>query len=510
MSTAIYREDDQNITRHSHFLLRAALIFLSTPVVLFALSWLNFGAALLLTILVVYTLVTSWTHAGQPIPLFRSAAEIFEKHSPAFAVLLIWCALSGTGGIGFQNSDYAASNALLKDLIENRWPLYLRPDVPLVYYVLYYLPAAGIGKILGWQAANVFLFVWTYAGLIIVWSLFSLAARLDSLSQTRKLLAVLLFIIFGGWDFFGSLLNYPQGTLQIGSHIEWWAAIGQFSSNTTLLFWVPQHVLAPWMVTAAILLTLRNGAGGTFIWFMAAMSFLWSPVASLGLLPFLFICQIRLMADRNFMVNITAANFFVGPMLAAAAFLFYSSNSFSFPSGWQFGEPAFARNYTLLILLEALAVAFPFFSQHLRAKIYLNQIDIPPPIKLNRTEKTLGWSALAMLMILPAYKVGIMNDLCMRASVPALMILFFFWIRILRKEFTFQYIPLAVTFIAAILGSGSAFQEVQRSLSNYSARIVPMEKVSTLLNNPDNSVIEQRAGKAESLFWKWLGPQRDK
>jgi hypothetical protein len=103
-----------------------------------------------------------------------------------------------------------------------------------------------------------------------------------------------------------------------------------------------------------------------------------------------------------------------------------------------------------------------------------------------------------------------MNDLCMRASAPALMILFFFWIRILRKEFTFQYIPLAVTFIVAILGSGSAFQEIQRSLSNYSARIIPMEKVSTLLNNPDNSVIEQRAGKADSLFWKWLGPQRDK
>lgn len=510
MSTAIYRDDDQNVTRRSHFILRAALLYLSTPVVLFALSWFNFGAALLLTILVIYALVTGWTHAVQPIPLFSTAAEIFEKHSLTFAVLLIWCALSGTGGIGFQNSDYAASNALLKDLIENRWPLYLRTDVPLVYYVLYYLPAAGIGKILGWQAANLLLFAWTYVGLVIVWSLFSLAARLDSLSQTRRAIAVLLFIVFGGWDFFGALLNYPQGTLQIGSHIEWWAAIGQFSSNTTLLFWVPQHVLAPWITTAAILLTLRNGAGGTFIWFMAAMSFLWSPIASLGLLPFLLLCQIRLLADRNFMVNITAANFFVGPMLAAAAFFFYSSNSFSFPSNWQFDESGFERNYPLLIVLEAIAVALPFFSQHLRAKIYLNQINIPPPLKLNRTEKALGWSALAMLLILPAYKIGIMNDLCMRASAPALLVLFFFWVRILRKEFTFQHIPLAVTAVVAVFGSGSAFQEIQRSLGNYSAQIIPMEKVSSLLNNPDNSVVEQRAGKADSLFWKWLGPQRDK
>lgn len=320
----------------------------------------------------------------------------------------------------------------------------------------------------------------------------------------------MLFIFFGGWDFFGALLNYPEGTLRPGTHIEWWAAIGQFSSNTTLLFWVPQHVLAPWIVTSAILLALRNGAGGAFIWFMAALSFLWSPIASLGLLPFLSIYQLRLFSERNFMINMTAANLFAGPILAAAGFMFYAYNSFSFPNGWQFGESGFARNYTLLILFEALAVALPFFSQHLKGKIYLNQIDIPPPLKLGKTEKTLGWSALAMLLILPAYKVGIMNDLCMRASAPSLLILFFFWVRMLRKEFTLQHAPLAMTVIVAVFGSGSALQEIQRSVSRYSFPIVEQNKVSTLLNNPDNSVIEQRAGRSDSLFWKWLGPHRDR
>jgi hypothetical protein len=274
-----------------------------------------------------------------------------------------------------------------------------------------------------------------------------------------------------------------------------------------LLFWVPQHALAPWIVTAAILLVLERNLGQSLIWFLAAMSLLWSPVASLGLLPFLLIIAVREFRAGSFQSMFTAANLFAGPTLAAVAILFYSSNAFRFPAGWQFTTPGFATNFLLLLLFETLFVALPFFSQHLRAKVYLNQIDLPPPIKLNGSQKIMAWTAILVLILLPTYKMGFMNDLCMRASIPALLILLSFWVRILRREFTYQYFPMAVTMVCLLLGSGSAINEINRSLANYQLGIAKIDNVATLMNDPRNEIVEQRAGKTDSIFWRWLGPQ---
>lgn len=507
MSTAVYREDEEVVADTALWLLFAAAIYLGLPVIMFSGWWLNAGAAIISIALVLHALLSQPRPTGVRNNLWKIPASLIQKNALAFVLLFVWCALSGTGGFGFQNSDYAASNALLKDLTQNPWPLKLREGVPLVYYVVYYLPAAFVGKYLGWQHANNFIFFWTYIGLMISWCMFSLAMRLDDLSFGRRLLSILVFILFGGFDFLGALLSYGNGALTPGLHIEWWASLGQFSSTTTLLFWVPQHTLAPWIVTSAILLVLERQIGQQIIWLLAAMSLLWSPVASLGLLPFLVILAVRELRTGNIQNMLSSANLFAGPTLAATAMLFYSSNAFKFPSNWQFSAPGFTRNFLLLFFLETVFVALPFFSQHLKAKVYLNQIDLPPPAKLTALQKVTGWTAILALLVLPTYKMGFMNDLCMRASIPALMFLLSFWVRILRREFTYQYIPMTVTLLCLLLGSGSAINEINRALANYQFGIPKIDNVATLLNDPQNEITEQRAGKSDSIFWRWLGPQ---
>lgn len=509
MSTAVYRENETVLAAHSRFLLAVSKVYLALPALLFSLWWLNTGGAVIGTLLLLYGVFFGTSSENQDSSFYQAAIDVFKNNAAVALLLLFWCALSGTGGIGFQNSDYAASNALLKDLVQNPWPLQMNGNVPMVYYVLYYLPAALVGKLFGWQAANLFLFIWTYFGLLLLWSLFSLATRIDQLSAGRKLLAASAFILFGGWDFFGALITYGSERLSVGTHIEWWASIGQFSSSTTLLFWVPQHVIAPWIVTASLLLTLQRDVGQGVIWFLAALSFLWSPIASLGLLPFLGLCAVRDFRAGRIEANFSVANVFVGPALALIGLLFYSSNAFKFPNSWQFTEPDFFRNYILLFIFEALAIALPFFSQHLRAQVYLNQIDLPPPVRLTPTEKIMGWIALASLFILPLYKMGFMNDLCMRASVPALLVLFSFWVRVLRREFSYQYFPIAVLFFCTLIGSGSAIQEILRSTNNFSIQVPDVNNVSSLLNSSDNSIIDQRAGNKNSFFWKWFGPHKE-
>ncbi|NBO39106.1 hypothetical protein EBU99_11045 [bacterium] len=510
MSTAVYKEDEQAITQSGIWLVRACLVYLSLPILIFVSYWLNTGAALLFATLLIYGSYVSWSSEEPPGSAYEVFANLMTTHAIPFCLFFVWCALSGTGGIGFQNTDYAASNALLKDLIENPWPLQMKGNIPLVYYVSYYLPAALIGKLTNWTIANLFIFIWTFVGLSLVWSVLCLALKLTTLSRAKLTFAAFIFILFGGWDILGAALTYSSEILTPGTHIEWWASIGQFSSNTTLLFWVPQHVIAPWLMTSLLLLLLHRGIGHKSVLFLAACAFLWSPIACLGLLPFiaaLFVRDIFTDKGANFL---SSANFFVPPFVALLGFLFYSSNAFNFPNEWQFSHPNFWRNYSLLFLFEILPIAVPFLVQHRKAKIFLNEINLPPPLNLSRMEKLFGWIALLSLVILPFYKMGIMNDLCMRASIPGLFILMSFWLRVFRKEFTFEYIPLAAVFICTILGAGSAVSEIYRSFANYDVKIPDARSVGSLLTNPENSVIEQRAGNPNAFFWHWLGPINQK
>lgn len=508
MSTAVSAEVQELDKEVAHWLTTLALIYLSLPVFSFLFYWLNPGAAVFFSAILFSAIGLIWKARPTQyrIPFFHFVKIIFQSNSVVFLIFLIWLSLSGTGGIGFQNSDYAASNALLKDLIDNPWPLHLREKVPIVYYFFYYLPAAHIGKWLGWEAANLFIFAWSFLGMATIWSVLSLALRLENLGLSRQCLASAIFIFFGGWDLLGALTTNNSQYLEPGAHIEWWAGIGQFSSHTTLLFWVPQHVIAPWLATSFLLLAILRNIERTAVPTIAALSFLWSPIASLGLLPFLIILAIFDGKENKWTSMSKVSSILIAPILATLGVLYYSSNAFRFPSEWQLSHPGFKSSYFLLIFLECIPLSIPFLFQHLKQKIFLTKLSLPPPLKLTIKEKVLGWTSLASLLVFPLYKMGIMNDLCMRASIPPLLVLCSFSLKVIRREFTFQYLQYAAVAFCFILGAGTAINEIIRSIQFYSVGIPPREKISSLINSPENSVIEQRAGNSSAFFWHWLGP----
>lgn len=512
MSTHIEGEDSLNQLRAARWFERAITLYLGTPVFLFLLNWLNAGAALFSTLLLGFAIYSSWhselfSDASQ---LLRRIKENIGENKVAYAVVFFWCCFSGIGGAGFQNTDYAASNALLKDLIENEWPLTLSEKKPLVYYVPYYLPAAIIGKLFNWHTAQIAIFVWSYLGLTLMWNILSAALDLKKNSNLRVFLAVSMFILFGGWDILGVLLNDNYVGAHLGTHIEWWPEIAQFSSHTTLLFWVPQHAIAPWILTSYILFLLNKKHSSHSILLYAAYSFLWSPIASLGLLPFIAILLVREFNANHMKLFKVTNNFFIAPTFALLGLLFYSSNSIQFPHHWQLGEPNFFERYLQLVLLEILPLALPFLLQNLRQKLFLNQITLPPPFKLSHTEKLLGWTSISILFLLPLYKMGIMNDLAMRASIPALLVLCGFYLKILRAEFSLQFKQIIPTAVCIVIGSGSAISEIYRSVQYFSFRAPSLAAVGTLRNQEGNATVEQRAGNADSLFWQWLGPVTEK
>jgi hypothetical protein len=116
---------------------------------------------------------------------------------------LLLLGMSGVGGYGYQDTDWLKHNAVLKDLIERPWPVVYRlggQDVPLVYYVAFYLPAAFLGKLGGWFLANQVLFGWSLIGLILVMLWFLI------LNQRAAFTVVLLFVMFSGLDIIGELV----------------------------------------------------------------------------------------------------------------------------------------------------------------------------------------------------------------------------------------------------------------------------------------------------------------
>ncbi len=487
---------------------RALILYLGIPIALFLYHWLNAGAGLFNLTLLFLAARSIWnTTSHSDLALLTTKfKKNLKDNATAYSAIFVWCCFSGIGGAGFQNTDYAASNALIKDLIENPWPLNLAENKPLVYYVAYYLPAAFMGKLFNWYTAQFVMFIWSYLGLVLVWNILSAALELNRISQLRSLIAISIFILFGGWDSIGTLFNHNYSEAPLGTHIEWWAQIAQFSSHTTLLFWVPQHVIAPWLIASYILFLLNKNQTRHSLLLFSSFSFLWSPIASIGLLPFIAIVMTIQYRESRLNTFEFTNNFLIGPVFATLGVLFYSSNSIQFPSHWQLTEHGFIPNYLLLILLEVLPLSIPFLLLHLKQRFSFNQIALPPSFKLSGSEKALGWTALIVLTALPLYKLGIMNDLAMRASIPALLVLCSFYLKFLKPDSSFQLKQVIPTVVCIIIGSGAALNEVYRSVRYFSFGAPNISKIGSLRNQPDNETVEQRAGNSDALFWRWLGP----
>ncbi|HET8687006.1 MAG TPA: hypothetical protein VFM18_10130, partial [Methanosarcina sp.] len=271
-------------------------IYLVLPLVIFCLGWIRTPLNLLFAGLICF--VSFRILKG----IFNNAENDAGIHlrSLIFPILLlgIWVFFSGIGGFTFQNTDFNARNAIFRDLINQTWPVVYSPiqsnnmlpgysQVMLVYYFGYWLPAALIGKLAGWKAANIFLYFWSWLATILV-----LMLLVKKLKKTPYL-PTLLMIFFSGMDILGEVVSaginsrfentnlLPYFWLPI-QHLEWWAGNMQFSSFTTQLYWVSNQALPAWVCMALLV----NGIDRRHIAFIWALCFFFAPLPAIGFFPF--------------------------------------------------------------------------------------------------------------------------------------------------------------------------------------------------------------------------------
>jgi hypothetical protein len=114
-------------------------------------------------------------------------------------------------------------------------------------------------------------------------------------------------------------------------------------------------------------------------------------------------------------------------------------------------------------------------------------------------------------LLLPFIKMGFMNDLVMRASIPSLFIFWAFVSKIVMDS-NLRTRPLlkvlyVVLVLMVIVGSYTGIGEISRSIIRFQLGPPDVATVSTTADAIDLGLVEQRIGNPDSIFYRHLGKQ---
>ena len=361
-----------------------------------------------------------------------------------FAVALLLYLLGGEGRLFYANTDWQVRDAVLGDLIANRWPFVYPGALVLRAPLGMYLAPALAGKAFGPAAADWALLL---QNATLLAALFALAALLFPTGRAR-LGALAVFVSFSGLDIVGqSVIDWTTGA-RLPDHLEAWALV-QYSSHITQAFWVPQHALAGWI--AAVLFLLWKDARLPLGALLGAVPLLglWSPLAMMGALPFAALAGVHALARREVRpadIALPAG----ATLLALPGLLYLGAGSdgvgihlVSLPAGrW---------------LLFELVETAPF----LAAVTVLG-------VRGRAAGATL-LTVTACLLFMPFVQVGDSVDFTMRASIPALAILSLLVVDALRSVTpgcgAGRRLWAAALILSLLVGSVTGLFEIRRSLA---------------------------------------------
>ena len=462
-----------------------AMWYLTMPVILFFATWLRAPYNIFFVVIVL------GTGLKYSIDQIRSQQKTIVHYRYLIITLLMSVALiilSGAGGFVWQKSDWTKHNVVLNDLIQYRWPVNYGASAfveqtTLVYYIAYYLPAALVGKLLGWRAGELGLFAQSLVGIYIFAQLIGERIRHSSIK-------FLLFFLMSGADIVGLWLlgGWPPES----PHLEYYALGLQYSSVMTLLMWVPQHALVGW-ITA--LLAYDDYTKGkihlTLPWYVA-ITLLWSPFVSLGLLivfvPFILFRKIR---------EYLNAYSIGGALLFGIIFLYYQS------------QIHILNNKANMYLLSSehvlhsigTMIGFLILDVYIFAIVLILVKD-----KIQTIEKKLITWVFIVLLLIPQVMYGAANDFVMRASIPALTIVFVFVLRYLDDIIRKKSYVMVVALILIIFGICTPLAEVYRGFQKGDSATNEQPIYSMINAHLKYKVLHQQyMGLATKAFGRYFG-----
>ena len=394
-------------------------IYLAIPLLLFLLNWLDYGWALIFCSmfgLAFYKSYKSIRGDDNSIILNDNSLVLLV------CVAVIWCFLAGIGYFYHQPFDYHFRNAVFRDLINYEWPVfYDKANTPMVYYMGYWLFPALFGKLallLGlskhsaFMFANIILFMYAVFGVCLV--LVHLLKAVNVKTEKQIWFAILIFMFFSGLDVIGSeIIKYKQ---PLDFHIEWWARFIQYSSVTTMLFWIFNQFIP----TALIFFLVYNERNVKNFGFLIAISLFMAPYPTAGIGAFMLMYWINLLVHssdkKEFILNETLSvqNFIGVFWLLSLEVMFFITNS----EGMSGYYPLFEHT-TLGIFILFVVLEFLLYCLIIGKKFYKDVFFV---------------TMVGMLLFIPFLRVDEQNNFCMRSSIPAILLMSVYCIRFLFEN----------------------------------------------------------------------------
>ena len=396
----------------------AAFLYLYLPVIIFCVTWFQWFISVPICTVMLFSLA---------LFLLRSKTEpckltVWEWICGGLVLLIVfaWCYASGLGGFVLQSGDFPKHNVILRDLINYALPVrydFSGREGMLSYYVAGYIVPALVGKAFGkdFDRAQDMLLIWSAIGIFLAVLLLYKAFRIrKGYAFLIIIFTIILFAtfvcpvtaVFSKW--------FPE---EAGDGVHWlsntiWI---QYSSNITMLSYVfPQMI--PGLLAVAMFKNLRYDYD--------TWGLILAPLVIYSTFVFLGVTVIML---TTFVLDMVTAH-----MKAV-------------PSGtWKgvkgvlsiYNISSLALAVTLLLYLlgnilqekpteAAMGLTLIDYSGHLHTLLFFELSWLLWIFLLAKREKGdhLLAAAAVSLTFYPFFKMGYYNDLCMRASIPALLII---------------------------------------------------------------------------------------
>ena len=244
-----------------------ALGYLFIPIIVFMLSWIKIWIAIPVVALTLFGLCKVLFDKGSSegnVKIKISSSFIIYSVI-CFALILLLSYFLGLGGFTEQPYDATKHNFILKDLIDNPWPV--RFDTAngkgtLCYYIAGYISPALVGKITSsFDAASVFSVIWHALGIYI-----AILVLYKSVSNSKGkdkpvyllyiFLVIMLFAPFNAVMQFFCIYIYPDQPIPAIHWISDSINVSFSSDLTSLRYVYPQFV--PTLIVIALLFRMRK------------------------------------------------------------------------------------------------------------------------------------------------------------------------------------------------------------------------------------------------------------
>lgn len=385
------------------------LAYLLAPMLLFFWGWWRWPVALALTGLLALSTHAVASRARRDACSLGTALWLTMG-----LVALLWVACSGLlGGLPLTD-DWRLRLVVLQDLTRGAWPVgygdLAGGESVLRFSMGYYLIPAGLGAWLGGvEAARLLQGVWTVLGVLLFLALVVQSWPNRRPAGVAALLALLL--LFSGMDILGFLVEQARAPAP-GEHIEWWAPLLQYSSQTTLLFWVPNHALPAWLGAALVWRHRDRGLALAPAALLLGGAALWSPLACVGLLPFMVLATLRHQPLRYWLGEL-----FEPAVLAMLALLSLLAVFVSFGIATEV-LPQERREFADVLAVKAMWYQLVCF-ELLEWGLLACALAAAGPGR----QGWVFWVTCGLLLLLPLVRFGGSNDLLMRAGIAPVTLL---------------------------------------------------------------------------------------